>query len=72
VFLRIAKTPRIVAFHFSTDGQRWGLVRYFSLGSMEKVRVGFSAQSPTGTSCRVLFSEIVYRSDSLKDIRSGQ
>jgi uncharacterized protein len=72
VFLRVAKTPRHLAFHFSTDGLYWNLVRYFSLGDLDGLRAGFSCQSPTGGGCRALFSGIRYRSGALRDLRNGE
>lgn len=71
-YLRLAVTPRTIAFHYSLDGRYWRLVRYFSLGQLDGVRVGFSAQAPTGKQCRAVFSAISYRPGMLKDIRSGE
>lgn len=72
VYLRIARTPQTLAFHYSQDGRYWHLVRYFSLGKLDALRVGFSAQSPTGQKCTAVSSEINYRVGVLKDIRSGE
>ncbi len=72
VYLRVAKTPRALAFHFSRDGRYWDLVRYFTLGALENLRVGFSSQSPRGLGCKTVFSEIAYRPGSLQDYRSGE
>jgi regulation of enolase protein 1 (concanavalin A-like superfamily) len=72
VYLRIAKTPRVLAFHFSRDGSHWHLVRYFTLGALQNLQVGFSSQSPRGQGCRTVFSEIAYRPESLRDYRSGE
>jgi len=72
VYLRMARTPRTIAFHYSTDGRTWHFVRYFSLGLTDVVRAGFSAQSPTGPQCRAVFSEITYRAGALADNRSGE
>lgn len=74
VYLRIAKINRAFAFHYSADGQLWHLVRHFNLASNpgDTVRIGFSAQSPTGQGCRVIFSEINYSPTLLADIRNGQ
>jgi regulation of enolase protein 1 (concanavalin A-like superfamily) len=71
VYLRIARTARTCAFHYSRDGHFWHLVRYFSLGEPDRVRVGFSSQSPQGAGCTATFSEITYVPSSLDDIRNG-
>ncbi|MGB7537846.1 MAG: DUF1349 domain-containing protein [Anaerolineales bacterium] len=72
IHLRVARTPQTLAFHYSHDGRVWNFVRYFTLGRMDALRAGFSAQSPTGEKCRAVFSNIHYRQGSLKDIRSGE
>jgi len=73
VFIRVSGLGgHVFVFHYSLDGKYWQLVRYFSLATKEKVRVGFSSQSPTGTSCETIFSEISYQEKKLKDVRNGE
>lgn len=72
VYLRVYWHAPTFAFHYSRDGRFWHLVRYFTLGNPEHLRVGFSSQSPTGQGCRARFTEIDFRQASLKDIRSGE
>ena len=71
VYLRMALTPQTIAFHYSEDGEYWHFVRHFTLGKLENLRVGFSAQSPMGQQCEAVFSHIQYRAGTLKDLRSG-
>ncbi len=72
VYLRVARTPDTLAFHYSHDGLTWRLVRYFTLGKISSLKLGFSAQSPMGTRCTAVFSRINYRGGRLKDIRNGE
>jgi hypothetical protein len=72
VYLRVACTAQTLAFHYSSDGRFWHFVRYFTLGDMTDLRLGFSSQSPTGDGCTSVFSEISYRAGALKDNRSGE
>jgi regulation of enolase protein 1 (concanavalin A-like superfamily) len=72
VYLRVAQSETAAAFHYSFDGSRWSFVRYFSLGSRDGLRVGFSSQSPTGEGCRAAFSEITYRPGFPRDLRNGE
>jgi regulation of enolase protein 1 (concanavalin A-like superfamily) len=72
VYLRIAQTPQTTAFHYSVDGQYWHMVRYFTLGKADSLQAGFSSQSPSGTGCKTIFSEIAYRPGVLADNRSGE
>ena len=71
VLLRITGLGQAFAFHYSTDGGQWQLVRYFALAETANLRVGFEAQSPTGHACTARFSEIAYRAEAVADIRSG-
>jgi len=71
IFLRITRREAIFAFHYSLDGRLWQLVRYFSLGDVTDLRVGFSAQSPTGSGCAAVFSQIRYTPTAVSDLRSG-
>jgi regulation of enolase protein 1 (concanavalin A-like superfamily) len=72
VYLRMAVTPQTIAFHYSNDGKYWHFVRYFTLGKLENLQVGLSAQSPMGQQCKAVFSEIHYRAGILKDARNGE
>lgn len=72
VYLRIARTPRSIAFHYSRDGIAWNFVRHFSLGESAEVRVGFSVQAPRGEGSRAVFDQIRYRATELADLRSGE
>ncbi|HTS43742.1 MAG TPA: DUF1349 domain-containing protein [Puia sp.] len=73
VYLRIAGLGNnIFAFHYSLDGRYWNMVRYFHIETKKEIKIGFSSQSPTGTSCKSIFSEINYNTKKLKDIRNGE
>lgn len=72
VYLRVARLKTAFVFHYSLDGTYWNFVRYFTLGTVENLRVGFLAQSPWGEGCNAVFSEIAYRLDTLKELRNGE
>lgn len=71
-YLRVHRRGDVFAFHYSLDGRFWPLVRYFTLGPLETLSLGFSAQSPTGQSCTATFAEINYRAGLLADVRNGE
>jgi len=71
VWLRISRIGREFAFHASSDGTAWRLVRHFALTPDDDVEVGFAAQSPFGDGCTASFSEIRFRAATLEDLRSG-
>jgi regulation of enolase protein 1 (concanavalin A-like superfamily) len=74
LWLRITRTGRAWAFHASTDGAWWRMLRFFSLGeheSGEPVKVGFIAQSPTGKGCTAEFEHIAFTHSAPVDLRDG-
>lgn len=72
VYLRVYRRGEVFAFHYSLDGRYWHFVRYFTLGDLGQLWMGFSAQSPTGQGCKVDFSEILYTPRILSDLRNGE
>ncbi|MBS1598096.1 MAG: DUF1349 domain-containing protein [Bacteroidetes bacterium] len=73
VYFRVAGLGNnIFAFHYSTNGKYWHMARYFLLNTKKEIRVGFSSQSPTGKTCKTVFSQIAYSKKKLKDIRNGE
>ena len=72
VYLRACRRGGAFAFHYSTDGRYWSLVRHFALGESTELKIGFSAQSPTGNGCGVTFSAIQFGYRTIADLRSGE
>ncbi len=72
VWLRVSRLGPAYAFHASTDGTSWRMVRLFSLGApVGDDHVGFEAQSPMGEGCAVRFDHIRFVPERLADIRDG-
>ncbi|MGH3251570.1 MAG: DUF1349 domain-containing protein [Trebonia sp.] len=71
LWLRITRSGRVWAFHASSDGAYWQLLRYFTLGEASGARVGFLAQSPTGAGCTAIFDLITYKPGAPADLRDG-
>jgi len=72
VWLRVARIGDCFAFHASTDGSFWRMVRYFTLDAAASMEAGFEAQSPTGEGCSVTFDEIRFEARTLGDLRNGE
>ncbi len=70
VWLRISGMRGAYAFHASTDGRWWHLIRHFTLGDVS-AEVGFEVQSPLGQGCGATFADIMYRTHTLSDLRDG-
>ena len=72
VWLRVSRIDHVYAYHASTDGETWHLVRVFSLGeALSDHQIGFGAQSPTGDGCTVTFDDIRFTQQRLADLRDG-
>lgn len=77
LWLRVTRGGRAWAFHASTDGRWWRLLRYFGLdgpdagAAGEEVLVGFLVQSPTGRSCTAAFEQITFTAAAPADLRDG-
>jgi regulation of enolase protein 1 (concanavalin A-like superfamily) len=72
VFYKVAKAGNVVTLYYSTDGAKWFLVRHLQFDAKPGFKVGFLAQSPTGTKCEVKFSQINYEKRKIKDPYAGE
>ena len=70
-WLRISRLGAACAFHASSDGHRWALVRHFALADPGPLCYGLLAQSPTGMGCTTRFDGLTLQSSTLEDVRSG-
>jgi uncharacterized protein len=72
VWLRLSRIDQAYAYHASTDGKQWRMIRFFRVTeSPASVKVGFEAQSPTGDGCTVAFDDIRFVAERLGDLRDG-
>jgi regulation of enolase protein 1 (concanavalin A-like superfamily) len=72
VWLRVARIDHAYAYHASTDGQSWRMIRFFAIDEADaSARIGFAAQSPTGEGCAVRFDDVRFSQRRLEDLRDG-
>lgn len=69
VYLAIVRKGDEFAFHASTDGRVWRLIRHFSLPLAAGARLGFAAHGSGATMLRAVFSEISYRPTLTANLR---
>jgi len=72
IFYKVAKADNVFTLYYSNEGTKWFLVRHFQFDAKPGFTVGFLAQSPTGTSCEVTFSNIRYEAKKIKDPYLGE
>jgi regulation of enolase protein 1 (concanavalin A-like superfamily) len=73
VWFRITGSSRgnCFAFYYSKDGRQWFPIRTFRLEKSDNLKIGFSAQSPMGEGCRVVFSDIDLQQRKVADFWKG-
>ena len=71
-WLQIVRVGDVFCVHYSLDGQRFDMVRLFSLPVGESVKVGFEAQSPAGEGGLRFFSDFSLEKRTVKNLRAGQ
>jgi uncharacterized protein len=72
VYYKIAKAANVITLYYSINGAKWFLVRHFQFNAKGPYELGFLAQSPTGKSCTVTFSDIRYSNVKIKDPYAGE
>jgi uncharacterized protein len=71
VWMRVSRIGEGFAFHSSNDGERWEFVRCFGFGVETPIKAGFGVQAPEGEGCKVRFSDIDFKQETLADLRDG-
>jgi len=72
VYYKMAKAGNVITLYYSANGKNWFLVRHLQFDNQNKLQIGFLAQSPTGKSCTVQFSDITYKAITIKDPYLGE
>jgi regulation of enolase protein 1 (concanavalin A-like superfamily) len=72
VFYKVAKAGNVITLYCSTNGQKWFLIRHLQFDADKRLQVGFLAQSPTGESCTVRFTNITYEAKKIADPYLGE
>ncbi len=71
VWFQISRVDDCFAFHYSTDGVEYNMVRVFTLPVGQTVKVGFEAQAPMGEGGDRYYSEISIENKRVGNIRGG-
>lgn len=71
VWLQICRVGQSFAFHYSTDGNQFYMMRFFSLPVGDTIKVGLLAQSPTGEGGVRVYEQLSIEERTVKNIRMG-
>ncbi len=72
VYYKMAKAGDVITLYYSDNGKHWFLVRHLQFDPPRGFSVGFLAQSPVGSSCRVTFRDIHYSAKKIQDPYTGE
>jgi regulation of enolase protein 1 (concanavalin A-like superfamily) len=72
VFYKVARAGNVITLYCSANGKKWLLVRHLQFDADKSLQVGFLAQSPTGESCTVRFTNITYKAKKIADPYLGE
>ena len=71
VWLQVCRVGNSFAFHYSEDGQRFYMMRFFYLPADTTIKVGLVAQAPQGGGGERYFRDLSLEHKTVKNIRSG-
>lgn len=72
VWPQAARSGNAFAFHYSTDGVRFDMMRFFNLPAEETIKVGLLAQAPTGEGGERIYRNFTLENRTVKNIRAGE
>ena len=70
-WLRVCRVDNTFSFHYSTDGEHFYMMRFFSLPVGKTVKVGMLAQAPVGNGGPRFYDDWTLEARTVKNIRFG-
>lgn len=71
-WLQVCRVGNNFAFHYSTDGENFYMMRYFHLSCGKTIKVGLLAQAPTGMGGVRTYENLSIEKRTVKNIRAGK
>ncbi|MBP7901855.1 MAG: DUF1349 domain-containing protein [Spirochaetes bacterium] len=71
-WLQVCRVGDSFAFHYSTDGENFYMMRFFNLPVEKTIKAGFVAQAPTGSGGDRIFSNFSLEKKRVANIRFGK
>lgn len=63
---------RAFSFHYSMDGEKFFMTRYFLMSESKSIKVGLLAQAPTGNGGDRMYENLTIEHKTVKNIRAGE
>lgn len=71
-WLQVTRCGQSFAFHYSTDGENYYMMRFFNMSVGEVVKVGLLAQAPIGDGGVRIYENLTIEQVTVKNIRFGE
>lgn len=71
-WLQVTRCGQSFAFHYSTDGESFYMMRFFNMSVGEEVKVGLLAQAPIGDGGVRIYENLTIEQVTVKNIRFGE
>jgi uncharacterized protein len=72
VWLKVARVGDSFSFHYSLDGDKFFMMRFFNLPVYKTIKVGLVAQAPTGKGGNRFFENFSLEQKTVNNIRYGE
>jgi len=72
VWLQVARVDDSFCFHYSLEGQRFSMTRFFHLPIEKTIKAGLVAQAPRGSGGARIFEDFSLEHKTVKNIRFGE
>jgi len=71
VWMKVCRVDNSFSFHYSVDGEKFYMTRFFNLSAGETVKVGLLAQAPVGNGGVRVYEQLSIENRTVKNIRFG-
>ena len=72
LWLKVCRGGRAFSFHYSLDGEKFNMTRYFLMPETKAIKVGLLAQAPTGNGSKRIYENLSIEHITVKNIRAGE
>ncbi len=72
LWLKVCRVGRAFSFHYSLDGNKFQMTRYFIMPENKTIKVGLLAQAPTGNGGDRVYEHLTIEKRTVKNIRFGE
>jgi regulation of enolase protein 1 (concanavalin A-like superfamily) len=72
IWLQICRAGDAFAFHYSLDGEKFDMMRFFYFPTDAPLKVGLAAQAPSGCGGMRRFEQVTIEARTVENVRAGK